>query len=83
MPSRTFLYGTGGLPLVPGFFSSPRRGAISTHKSSGIRLMVGSSVAVFMEGKSDARRYQVPTRRRLAIKPIFGIGSKSNRLERF
>ena len=42
MPSMTFLKGTGGLPLVPGFFSSPSRGAISVRRSSGIRLIVGS-----------------------------------------
>ena len=41
-PSMAFLNGTGGLPLVPGFFSSPSRGAISAQRSSGIRLIVGS-----------------------------------------
>src|SRR5271157_5711618 len=42
IPSSTFLNGTGGLPFVPGSFSFPNIGAISSQRSSGIRLMVGS-----------------------------------------
>ena len=40
--SMTFLKGSGGLPLVPGPFSSPSKGTISVQKSSGIHLTVGN-----------------------------------------
>ena len=75
MPSITFLKGTGGLPLVPGPFSSPSNGAISAHTSSGMRLMVLSFLVVFFiisEPKGTKRGYGDHNQRELANNSFLG-----------
>lgn len=48
IPSSTILNGAGGLPLVLGSFSLPRRGAISIQRSLGMRLIVGSFLSMLL-----------------------------------
>jgi hypothetical protein len=49
----------GGLSLVPGLFSSPRRGATSAHRSSGMRLIVGNSLTTSIGMKSTPTAYRI------------------------
>ena len=75
MPSMTFLNGTGGLPLVPGFFSSPSTGAMSAHISSGMHLMVLSCLVVFFiasKVKKTQGGYDDPDQRKLVINSFLG-----------
>jgi hypothetical protein len=62
MPSKTCLKGTGGLPLVPGLFSSPSIGAIFSQRSVGIRRIVPNLSMFFTRPQDDETREAMTNR---------------------
>lgn len=72
-PSMTFLKGRVGLPSVPCLFSCPSIGAVCSHMSSGMRLMIPSCLVIFFTpGVKRTEAICDLNQGRLAIKSFLG-----------